>query len=166
MEEALLFGVQENVVYLKVVGHITAKLCGSLKLRTQESVSSLPASRGVFIDLADCTYMDSTFIGLLIGLNKQFSKKFGLRLVLFRVNDTCRKLLEGLGVASLFDYRTDEIELPKNLQDLSDKEKTSPELLLQVHEDLMDVSPANRARFSGLHSILKAKIEPKDKPGS
>ena len=71
MEEALLFAERDNKVYIRAFGHITAAACGTLKARIFERFESSPSPDNLYVDLSSCEYMDSTFMGLLVGFNKR-----------------------------------------------------------------------------------------------
>jgi len=158
MEEALLFGRGENEIFLKARGHITARHCPALRDRTGDLENGEGVPRDFFVDLSECDYMDSTFIGVLAGINKRL-RKGGKRLILVAPREECVKLLRGLGVYSLFSV-TDAASapVPGPLERLSAGEDTSAELLLRAHEELMELSPENRKRFEVLQGILRAKI--------
>ena len=62
---------------------------------------------GLKIDLEECTWMDSTFMGMLamLGLN---AKKKGIPAEIWNASEQNEKLLSGLGLKKVFDFRTGE----------------------------------------------------------
>ncbi len=164
MEEALFFGERESVLYLRVTGHITARVCGGLRKRTSERFSAVPPPTGFVVDLSECVYMDSTFIGLLVSMNKNLNRVSGGRMTLLRPGETCIGLLDGLGVSLLFSIRDESGDLPGDLSNVAENEETTPELLLHAHEELMEANPANRAKFAGLQQVLRASAKPVRRP--
>lgn len=158
MEEGLLFGENKNILFIKAVGHITARQCTALRNRVISILDSREEGRDIFVDLSSCEYMDSTFIGLLVVFNKRLARH-GNRFSLIKPRKICVTLLENLGVYNLFDMAAEPYPLfPENMEVVSETEEISSELLLKAHEELMELSPENRKRFEALHGILKAKI--------
>ena len=72
VEEALFLRESGNVIYIRATGHITANSCSELKSRVFGRLEAKPPVDAVYVDLEHCEYMDSTFMGLLVGFNKRF----------------------------------------------------------------------------------------------
>jgi anti-anti-sigma factor len=155
VEEALYYKDQGNVLYVRAVGHITAAVCYSLRSRVFERLAREPEPDAVYIDLSQCSYMDSTFMGLLVGFNKQFHP--GIEIV--APSEPCVKLLKGLGIYGLLRTRDAPVALPKDMELLSGSSESRAEVLLKAHEHLIEVSDENRKKFALLRSILKKKVD-------
>ena len=52
----------------------------------------------VYVDLSQCRYMDSTFIGLLVAIDKKLQKGSGGRLHVVQPSAECLDLLRQLGL--------------------------------------------------------------------
>lgn len=155
MSEALLFQEQENVLYLKAQGHITALLCAGLRERVFSRLDSRPLVTAMYVDLSDCDYMDSTFMGLLVGFNKRLIRMQSKKLIIVQASQTARKLLSGLGLDALVDFVDHAVVFPENMQTLDALQKANTDLLIKAHENLMEISDENKQKFSGLHEVLK-----------
>ena len=70
----------------------------SLAIRRWVENQPPPAVQTLRIDLAHCTYMDSTFIGTLIFLKRLLAKAQG-SFVLIHPSPECRQLLMKMGIA-------------------------------------------------------------------
>lgn len=160
MEEALYYGDSGEGLYIRAVGHVTASLCSDLKGTVYARLEQTPALGEFMIDLSQCDYMDSTFMGLIVGFNKKFQKASGKRLEILNPSPECLKLLTSLGIIKLLTIVDNpRTQIPHPLSKLSKTEKPTAELLLKAHEDLSELSPENEKKFSVLQSILKKQIE-------
>lgn len=155
MEEALYYKDQGNVLYVRAVGHITAAVCYALRSRVFDRLSRTPTPGALYVDLSQCSYMDSTFMGLLVGFNKQFRP--GIEIV--APSEPCVKLLKGLGIYNLLRISQEPVALPKDMELLSSTSESRAEVLLKAHEHLIEVSDQNRKKFALLRSILKKKVD-------
>jgi anti-anti-sigma factor len=153
--EALFFGERANTLYLRAQGHITAALCADLKETAYARLDAEPAMQAMYIDLAGCDYMDSTFMGLMVGFNKRLMKRSGTRLNLVKPTASARELLSGLGLSSLVNILEEEVDFPKDLSDIVKTKSAGVDLLLGTHENLMELSEGNRKKFAPLHAALK-----------
>jgi len=75
--EALFYKEDRNTLYLRAQGHITASLCADLRGMVFSRFEKTPQVENMYVDLSACDYMDSTFMGLLVGFNKRLVKAAG-----------------------------------------------------------------------------------------
>ena len=153
--EALLFKEDRNTLYLRAQGHITASLCADLRTLVFSRLETTPRIESMYVDLSACDYMDSTFMGLLVGFNKRLVKAAGKKLAIVKPSVTALELLEGLGITTLVDVVDDTVDFPPEMKNILKTQDTGPDLLLRTHENLMELSEENRKKFSILHSLLK-----------
>jgi anti-anti-sigma factor len=154
VEEALFLKETNNRIFIKAQGHVTANSCPELKSRVFDRLEAKPAVDEVDIDLSDCEYMDSTFMGLIVGFNKRFLRFSSHPIRLYGINDTCFKLLKTIGVARLVEFIDDTIRFPEPLERLGSGRKAGAGMILKAHEELMELSEENERKFSALRSIL------------
>lgn len=162
MEEALFLKEYNNTIYVRAQGHVTANVCPELKARVFDRLEAKPAVSDVYIDLSDCEYMDSTFMGLIVGFNKRFRRFSEKPLRLIRANPTCQKLLRTIGVDRLVEMSADAPRFPEPLERLEAARKAGASFVLRAHENLMELSEENEKRFSALRSVLKGAIADED----
>jgi anti-anti-sigma factor len=161
LEEAIYYREVENILYVRLTGHITAAPCADLRNRVYDRFQKQPLLLGIFVDMTDCEYMDSTFMGLLVGFNKRLEKARGKKVTLFNINKTCFELLDNLGVSTLINFSSEAVAFPADMEKLEGPRQTNPEFLLNVHENLMELSDDNKKKFQTLGSVLKNEIEKK-----
>lgn len=158
MEEALYVKEAAQTIYIRAQGHVTAALCSDLKGRIFERLEAKPPVENVYVDLSACDYMDSTFLGLLVGINKRFLRFSERPLTVVRPSPPCTELLRTIGILRLVKVQEEPVPFPDSMEAIVTAEKATAEFLLDVHENLMDLSDENRSRFSTLYSVLKSQI--------
>lgn len=166
MEEAVYYRESADAVYVKATGHVTALVCPPLKARLFARLDQEPPVVDIFLELSECEYMDSTFLGLIVGTQKRFSRPVrgssGGTVQLYGVNEACRGLLRTIGVLSIVKLQKGELELPEDMEKISGGERATARFLLDAHEELSELSQENRKRFSALTSVLRSAIESED----
>ena len=116
----------------------------------------------VCVDLAQCTGMDSTFMGLLVGTSSTM-KANGHRLVVLNPSELCTKLLDMLGVSEVVPVLA-HVHAPEvTFVDLG--EASVPvgaiqrmEVIRRAHHALASVNEANHAQFAGFITALEADL--------
>ncbi len=150
-----LYTIDDSAIfYLAGRGHITAKICGDLRNQVFDAIDRENPIKRVLVYLENCQYMDSTFIGLLVGINKRLLKLANTRLEIVRPSKEVLEILDKLSVLALVDVLTDAPTFPAHAQPLQINQGIGPEDVLTSHEALMELSPDNQERFRGLHDIL------------
>ncbi len=154
-EESLFYKESDDIIFLRAEGHITASLCSDLKKTVLNRFDETPPVKHFFIDLSHCDYMDSTFMGLLVGFNKKLSITAAQKVEIVNPSEPCKKLLKGLGIQKLLSYIDEEIAMPLDMVQISKTAKATAEFILKAHEELINLSIINRRRFAALQSVLK-----------
>ena len=171
MEEAVYYKSEKGTIYIRATGHVTALVCPRLKTAVFDRLEAAPQVERIYLDLSGCEYMDSTFLGLIVGAQKRFARLPGRRagpaptVVLLKVNPACVGLLRTIGVLGIVAISDEEIPFPADLARLSGESKSSARFILDAHENLSELSADNRKRFETLSSILKGAVEDEDRAG-
>lgn len=156
MKQALYYDFKEHDLYIKALGHITANACPELKRITFAEFSKTNKQiNHIYLNLSECEYMDSTFLGLIVGFNKLLMQKSKKKLTVVNPTEQCFELLKGLGIITLIEISDSCPDFPTDMNLLSDQRKASTDLLLKAHEELMSLSSKNRDKFKLLHSLLQ-----------
>jgi anti-anti-sigma regulatory factor len=120
------------------------------------------------IDLSECALLDSTFLGVLATLGLQLSEakrdhcEQGVELL--NANERVTELLECLGVIQLFKLSQGPFVPPEPTQNLPHTPaKPSKEEVtlacLEAHKALMQINPANVARFKDVAQFLAEDLK-------
>jgi anti-anti-sigma factor len=159
MNQEIQYKEQGEIIFIRAIGHITANNCYLLRKRIFDRLENMPAVKEIYLDLADCSYMDSTFMGIIIGVNKKFKSIYRKRITVVCPSKECCKLFAGLGIAKLLQIKEKTIVFPENMELISLPQKPPADMVLKAHEDLMETSPENRNKFKLLQDILKKKLK-------
>jgi anti-anti-sigma factor len=116
------------------------------------------------LDFLHCTSMDSTFLGVLAGIALELRKRAGGgSLVLSRMGPRNLELVRNLGLHRLLTV--DAGEFPMNfgqteqaLQCRDQSELEHARLVLEAHENLVNVDESNRAKFQDVLAFLKNRV--------
>ena len=158
--EAVLYQENDSGFFIKAVGHVTASVSTDLRELLVQRLNRDPLPVLLAADLSSCQYMDSTFMGLLVGFHKRYKSLTGKPLTILRPTDECIKLLQGLGILRLLSHVSGE-EPPSPEQWLSMANGRSPktEILLRAHRNLSELSPENEKQFSSLEEVLRRDLD-------
>ena len=165
----LFISSRDGVYRIRVVGRATFECAPAL--RSLVGNLEQESFRQVRIDLSSCTWMDSTFMGVLamIGLR---AKKISAEAVIVNANAQNENLLCGLGLRKVFQFTAEESgssepgpgeeaktasSAPASPADL-DNAKT----VLAAHETLMDVDEENKRKFGNVVSMVRQEIRKKE----
>lgn len=153
----------DNKIYLMPKGHITANLCFPLRTHLYKKISDSNNKFEIYIDLSHVSYMDSTFMGLLVGLEKKLIRFFKSHLHILNACDDAKKFLSQMNLESFLHF--DKQTIPKDLNfiifnneiDIDELEKTK--IVLDSHKNLSSLHEKNKSKFSLLEKVLKDKIK-------
>jgi anti-anti-sigma factor len=163
--DAIFLGKDERGYFVSARGSIRAGLCYPLRdalLARLEGAENVPA---VWVDLSQCTYMDSTFIGLLVATDRKLLKGSGGRLHVLNATPECMELLRQLGLETLLLFEERPFDAPPDMKEVSStKERPAVEFILDAHKALMDTSGEARKKFQLLKETLEKKLKSGGKP--
>lgn len=148
-------GSEEGEIFLKVEGRATHVVGPALK----RCLGELEARgvRAFRLDLGSCLLMDSTFLGVLASTCLRLRDQPGWRFVLQAVSSRNLEQLRTLGIAHLFEIRTDASPPPEVLHPLP-MQTAAPEswadVIGEAHEALTRADAANAARFQDVIQLL------------
>ena len=123
----------------------------------------------IFIDLSECSWLDSTFMGTLamLGLNAQKAK---IEVEIINIDDKNFKLLKELGVNKLFTYnnrkeKTESEEGWEKLTEFSENltQNDVEDTILEAHKTLMDVDEGNVPKFQSVVDMVEKDISKRKK---
>jgi len=167
-ETKIEFGILNFDFFLKTYGHITANVCFNLKNFLFKKFSELDNNYNFYLDLEDTDYMDSTFIGLIIGLEKKINSLFNKHLIIINSNEVCSKLLNNMGINKILTFDNKEVPASLLLFRIDTEEENidyieKAKLILTTHKELSELSEDNKEKFKSLEQILENNIKNEDK---
>jgi len=150
---------QDGVHQIRVKGNASFVCAPPLR----ELAKKLPGEpfNGLRIDLEECTWMDSTFMGMLAMLGLSAKKK-GVPAEIYNASEQNEKLLGGLGLKKVFEFNVGP--LPGASDDApAASNDTTPENnarnVLDAHQTLMDIDVSNVPKFEKVVEFVKKDID-------
>jgi anti-anti-sigma factor len=164
VEEAVFYKSEDRAVFIKATGHVTALACPPLKTAVFDRLAAQPPVEAVYLDLSQCEYMDSTFLGFIVGTQKRFARQAaGRSITLLSVNEACKGLLRTIGVLGMVQLSDEEVRFPSDLERLADDARTGARFILDAHDELSGLSEENKKRFASLTEVLRSAVDAEER---
>jgi anti-anti-sigma factor len=158
LTDAILYGEENNNIFIRALGRVTLNICYELRDRIFSRLGEQPPVGDIFLDLSRCDYMDSTFMGIILGINKKLKKITEAGLTVVCPTAECSSLFSGLNILKLFTVRESLVTFPARLETISVFEKPGPDIVLRAHDELAEISDANADKFRVLREMLKKRV--------
>ena len=161
-------GSSGSQVRIRVSGRATHLV--SQPLREYSGKMMRHGYREFVIDLTDCTYLDSTFAGVLAGISLKLRQSDGT-VTLQRVPPRCAELLATLGIEPLFQIvvaclPNEGLEVPMQLLPVAARSHEAwAGTILEAHRLLAEAERANESRFEDVVEFLKSEAPGGDGSG-
>ena len=146
-------------LYLAFDGGATHRTSLTAERLVSRFLAGNPDQPTVILDLDGCAWLDSTFAGWMVGLRQRLSEVGGC-LVVSGCPGACRSSLEVMGLTPLFEFRAlprppqlDRVPCPEEEADVA-----TIEFMLEAHQKLAEVSPANREVFARIAEELRRRL--------
>ena len=157
----MLVMVGEQFACIRIIGR--ANFTSSVDFKTLVNELRERGCQCLALDLCECVLMDSTFLGVLAGFGLKLSTGDGDQaqpgINLLNPSARITELLETLGVLHLFKLTQGSFNPAAPTQPLphTAANPTKAEVrrtCLEAHQTLIDLSPANAARFKDVAQFL------------
>lgn len=114
----------------------------------------------VVIDLAACTAMDSTFMGVIAQIASQ-GRAGGCMLVIANASSIRRQQLEELGVDRIVSFVERDLSDQdwRILEPADTTRLAQAQTVLEAHEMLASIDPVNASRFKDLVELLRKDVD-------
>ena len=150
---------ENNIAYIQIQGKGSFLNTPPVKTFCQEMLRE--AITHFVVDLKECAYMDSTFLGTLAGLAMQLKQKAGT-LYLINAGSHNLEIMKNLGLHRLPAIAMRPLSSkPRQLKELPDQpleQRSTAEHMLEAHEILLQIDPANVAKFKDVVAYLKEDL--------
>lgn len=163
---AFLVDAYSEPVIVKVNGRISFLNCGPFRDFVNRLIPE--GKRNFIIDFADCTGMDSTFLGALAGVALELRKQENPgKVFLFRLGSRNLELVKNLGLHRLLHVDTGQNnqiptsrleKLPETEEQRRKDEVQNARLVLEAHENLIQADEDNRSKFQDVIAFLKNQV--------
>ena len=167
----ILVSVEGEYACIRLVGKANCTLSPDFKLLFDELWKK--GCVHFVLDLAECMFMDSTFLGVLAwsGLKATTPQpdKIERTLELYNPSESISELIENLGVLHLFKVTEGQVTAPDNGETREiippiPSSEACKRTSLEAHKLLIQINPANAAKFKDVVAFLaedlkKLKVE-------
>lgn len=158
MEKSTVLVAREaDLAYIQIHGRGSFQNAGHFKAFYSEVLKE--GTQRFVVDLKYCTYLDSTFLGTMIGLGKALLDPSHTRLLIINASARNIELMQSLGLDRLFEIQSQGLDYkPEELQELEkkpDSKEATGQTMLRAHEDLMEWDQRNIAKFKDVVDYLK-----------
>lgn len=156
-ESSIEVSLNKDTAFIRVHGRGTFQNARHVKTFLQKATDQ-GATTFIF-DMKECTHMDSTFMGMLAGLSIQQKKKQRPLPQLQHLSAKNLDLLENLGLNRVLNIsQPPTTSTTPTLSPIAptpqDKQAIS-QTMLDAHEALVQIDPANRIKFQDVIQYLK-----------
>ena len=157
----LLVWAGEHFACIRIIGR--ANFTSSIDFKTLINELRQQGCNCFVLDLSECVLMDSTFLGVLAGFGLKLSAGNGDQgrhgIELLNPNARITELLDTLGVLHLFKLTQGPLTLPEQTEPrphtpASPTKAEVTRTCIEAHQTLMDISPANAAKFKDVAQFL------------
>ncbi len=160
MKSSLSIGIKDDVLLLKAEGEMRANDCYALKEFLFPYLENVDKKIFIILDLSKCIYMDSTFIGFIISLERNCRYYAPVGVNIYNPSEACIKALKVLACLNKIniDYQQELPDIkafkliPTNTKM---NQKASLEMVFEAHQVLSDINAENRLEFEKLMGELK-----------
>ena len=169
-EDKLFVAIHHQAALIRVEGRGSFKVSSSLKDFGLAAIEE--GCRTAVFDMKSCISMDSTFMGVLAGLANRLRQAHPEgRVVLLNMAPRTRSLVATLGLDQIvasyqlgetpkeFEQATEWMRALEFLEQPAIGKKTTTEVMLEAHENLVRLSPENAPRFQDVLTFLREKIK-------
>ena len=120
--------------------------------------------RNYVVDFQECSSMDSTFLGILVGLAMKLRKfEDDGRLTLINLRGRNLETVQNLGIHKIADVNPDDLSSDdRELNDLENNEghdSVGSETICQAHKTLMELNERNSKMFCDVVNFLERQKE-------
>ncbi len=158
----------DHTAVIRVEGKGSFKVSPPMKQFIHKVIDDRSADR-ILVDMAACTGMDSTFMGVVAGAACMMRSRPSVRFKLINLSERNRKLLVTLGVDRVVEYSLQpnsggaEVVAGKTSSeqilepDFSDKLEAA-KTALEAHSTLVDINPDNYDKFKSVLDYLQDDV--------
>lgn len=163
-EECVFIGTYETTFILKVEGRLTQKSLRNANTAVQKCMEG-ETIRHALVDITQCSYMDSTILGILARWVIAFAKTHAARPFLIGLEGgPLESIFQRMNLTTLFciPENMGPVEKSALSQLVFSSQYSTKEYagyLLSAHETLAELSPENAKEFAAVIQYLKADLD-------
>lgn len=161
-------GSLDGGLYISVKGRATQRTCPTAEKLVADFLAAHEAREAgaapglpIIVDVRGSEWMDSTFAGWLVGLQKRVLRMPGTTLRLANCRERCHASLRKMQLGDMFTFV--DAEPPADLKTVpcagSDRpSRETIELMIEAHEALAALGPENARVFAPIVQVLRQQL--------
>lgn len=154
--EHFCFKQESETLYLRGSGRLTSQNSEEFK-KTVFNFLNTQALRKVLFDLSQCDYMDSTFLGVLVGIYKKMRGHGDFCIV--KPSHEATQHLQSMGMDKIITIQMEMTDFPHDMGSCPNIPTKDAESILHAHKNLMELSQTNAQKFALLASVLERQVQ-------
>ena len=119
----------------------------------------------VIVDLARCTGMDSTFLGVLAGMATHIEERKAPLVVIINASSSNLETLDDVGLTNFVEVHKETVEIPEietyRIDDDTVPDMDRVEFIKECHEKLIHIDERNQQKFGPLIQAMAAELAKK-----
>jgi anti-anti-sigma regulatory factor len=167
--DQLLVSIVEETAYVRVKLRGSFKISPALKEFGQAAIEH--GVHNIVFDMTECVGMDSTFMGVVAGLAFRLKRGSKGQIIMVNLTPRTRGLLATLGLDQLVQAYMAGCTPARYEKILAEGKRESEtaakpasrqetaELMLEAHENLVELTPGNLPKFKDVLAFLKEDIQ-------
>jgi len=116
----------------------------------------------VIVDLARCTGMDSTFLGVLAGMATHIEERKAPLVVIVNASPSNLETLDDVGLTSFVEVHKEAVDIPEietyRIDDDTVPDMDRVEFIKECHEKLICIDERNQQKFGPLIQAMAAEL--------
>ena len=116
----------------------------------------------VIVDLARCTGMDSTFLGVLAGMATHIEERKAPLVVIINASSSNLETLDDVGLTNFVEVHKETVEIPEietyRIDDDTVPDMDRVEFIKECHEKLIRIDERNQQKFGPLIQAMAAEL--------
>ena len=159
-ENKYLYGEIENTVFIKAIGNST--------MQNSKTVSDIldkllcNDKKELILDMSECRYVDSTFLGLIAKYAMEIKMKWGTSLNILNPTESVSTGLKQTGIEK-FINKIENRDLDNlNIEEIQtkdfDNKMEKSKYILAMHKTLMNLNEQNKETFKNVVDLMEKSI--------
>lgn len=169
MSTPVSYALIDGICYLRLKGELRHTDAAPLEQLIERLFGGdAPRARAAVIDLNDCSFMDSTILGLLAGIARELQAHGLPRATLFCTQPEILTLLGCLCLTRVFqvlqrptDPALSAALFPAEAAAEDSSGRRSAETILKAHEALIAIDEHNRPAFQAVVDLFREQLAPR-----
>ncbi len=162
--DGVLYAFTDTSCIIKLVGAIKYTTIATDFERFIDGLIERDEVQDVVIDMRECTYIDSTDLGILARITvSQMKKGFGVPVLLYKVGSEIDSILHDVGFSRVFKmmqhHEFDETALQKLEKEAAPDQLKMAKMMLEAHKLLIELDDGNREKFSTVVDYMEQSVD-------